>query len=92
MTQSDIPEEITLLMNSIRTKLHPRAHEIVEGLLMAGERRVAMEHLCEILCEDEVSLDPSSHVRLTTIASLLKLDQRFISIIPKPKNLEPTPE
>lgn len=92
MTQLDLPKEITLLMNSIKSRLHPRAYEIVEGLLVVGEHRVAMEHLCEILCEDEISLDPTSHMRLTTIISLLNLKQHFISIIPEPKDSDPSLE
>lgn len=92
MKSTEISEDVSELIKSLEGEIHPRTYEIVDQFLKVGEYRVAIEHLCELLCEDEVFLEASAYQKLISVVSRLGLDQRFGSIVPRPKHVEPAPE
>jgi len=83
------PGEMASLLDSLKDELHPRAREIVRGLLDVGEHRLAIEHLCELVGEDEITLDATAYRRLMAVASGLGLDERYTRIVPVPPGFAP---
>jgi len=83
------PGEMASLLDALKGELHPRAHEIVRGFLDVGEHVLAVEHLCEFVGEDEITLDASAYRRLMAISSGLGLDERYTRIVPVPPGFTP---
>jgi hypothetical protein len=84
MAQFSVENDFAQVLDSIRPHLHPQACEIVEGLLQVGELRVAAEHLCELLCEDEVSLPAGAHGDLMRLLLRIRMGLTYIKSIPEP--------
>lgn len=89
MARNSAPEGIESLMAALKSELHPRAYELVQGFLEVGERRLAIEHLCELLCEDEVVLDASTYRQLMDVVAELSLEERFQRIVRVPPGFGP---
>ena len=75
-------QRIRSLLSQIEAQVDPVVVEQINGLLSVGEYRVAIENLCELLCEDAVVLHGSSRRELVSIAEALGLDERYSKIIP----------
>jgi hypothetical protein len=74
------PEEVTRLLHLVMdeaTDLPLRDIEQIEGLIQAGERRVAFENLCTQLYEYDIRLEPYLRDILASVGKELMVEDRY---------------
>lgn len=90
MSNALMESRIREVLLSIREQVHPSLTEHVQHLLDVGEFRIAGEHLCELLCEDQVVLGPLPHSKLLELVRDLGVDDRHHSTLPAPSTPLPS--
>ncbi len=72
------------LLATIEAKVHPKLVEHVSSMLDVGELRIAIEDLCDLLCEDEVVLAAPDHEELLNLAKSAGIDDRYWAALHPP--------
>jgi hypothetical protein len=70
-------KELSYIIHNIEGKLHSVGVETVVDLIEVGERRVAIEILCDLLCEDYVPLESDIYRRIVKVGEILHVDRSY---------------
>lgn len=74
-------QRVRTLVGSLQNVMHPVAYELVDELQSVGELQVAVEHLCDLLCEDQVLLSSSAYGELVSLVEELGVKSRYVSAV-----------
>lgn len=84
MTDEELEAEVGAILDSLGGQLQARDHANIRRFIGYGEYVLAVETLCDQVCESGLALDRTVYDALVRLAKACGIDSSYVRHLPKP--------